>query len=366
MDDANDEIEISNVFASQYNALYNSVPYDMNKMNVLKSELDDRIVKICKSGACEHNHVISEAQVRDGIKRLKPNKTDGDSGHNSSHLLNSVSHNSSVYATFLDASKAFDRVKYDNLFFLLLERNICPMVARFLCFMYTHQKCRIKWSNSHSKSFDIKNGVKQGGVLSPMLFNIYIDVLLNRLKHSGIGCQIAHNYFGSLAYVDDIFLLWPNISSLNTMLKICETFSDEYKILFNASKSKLVVFGNDSNCTDVFLQGNVIVKTKVEKHVGNLVGSDFNIKSQVAQNACNQLYGKVNLLIRQMGACNCFILYKLFKNYCMSFYGCQLWNYSAFKVVNTVYVAWRKCVKRILKLPLLTVNYYTKYVMMLV
>ena len=187
-----------------------------------------------------------------------------------------------------------------------------------------------------------------------MLFNIYIDVLLNRLKHSGIGCQIGHNYFGSLAYADDIVLLCPNISSLNTMLKICETFSDEYKILFNASKSKLVVFGNDSNCTDVFLQGNVIVKTKVEKHVGNLVGSDFNIKSQVAQNACNQLYGKVNLLIRQMGACNCFILYKLFKNYCMSFYGCQLWNYSAFKVVNTVYVAWRKCVKRILKLPCTT------------
>ena len=91
------------------------------------------------------------------------------------------------------------------------------------------------------------------------------------------------------------------------MLKICETFSEEYKILFNASKSKLVVFGNDSHCTKVFLQGNEIVKTNEEKHVGNLVGSDSNIMSQVVQNACNQL----TLLIKQMSACYCFILYKL-------------------------------------------------------
>ena len=82
--------------------------------------------------------------------------------------------------------------------------------------------------------------------------------------------------------------------------------------LSHFSKSKLFVFSNDSHCTQVFLQDNEIVKTHEEKHIGNLVGSDFNIMSQEVQNALNQLYGKVTLLIRQMGACYCFILYKLF------------------------------------------------------
>ena len=80
IDDSNEETEISNVFASQYNALYNSVLFDVNKMNVLNAELDNHIVKLCKSCACENSHIISEAQ------RLKANKTDGESGDNSCHL----------------------------------------------------------------------------------------------------------------------------------------------------------------------------------------------------------------------------------------------------------------------------------------
>ena len=113
---------------------------------------------------------------------------------------------------------------------------------------------------------------------------------------------------------------------------------------------------------NVYLQGNLITLANSEKHVGNLIGNSPTLQAQIVQTACNQLYGKLNFLMRQIGACKSSILYVLFKNYCMSLYGCQLWNYSSLKSINPVYIAWRKCVRRIFKLPSQTHNSLLYYI----
>ena len=61
--------------------------------------------------------------------------------------------------------------------------------------LYTNQKVNIKWGNNKSKSFEVRNGVKQGGVLSPILFGVYVDKLLTKLRQSGFGCPIGNIYF---------------------------------------------------------------------------------------------------------------------------------------------------------------------------
>ena len=70
---------------------------------------------------------------------------------------------------FLDASKAFDRVEYVKLFSLLLKRGICPITVRLLLNMYVNQYISIVWGDKMSAPFKCNNGVKQGGVLSPIL-----------------------------------------------------------------------------------------------------------------------------------------------------------------------------------------------------
>ena len=67
--------------------------------------------------------------------------------------------------------------------------------------------------------FDITNGVWQGGVLSPLLFTVYIDELLEKLKRNGIGCYIGHHFVGALGYADDIILLWPSVAGLKKIIK---------------------------------------------------------------------------------------------------------------------------------------------------
>ena len=64
------------------------------------------------------------------------------------------------------------------------------------------------------------NGVKHGGVLSPVLFSIYMDELLVRLKSSGFGCYINNTFVGVLGYADDVTLISPNIRGLKQMIQI--------------------------------------------------------------------------------------------------------------------------------------------------
>ena len=84
----------------------------------------------------------------------------------------------------------------------------------------------------------MSNGVKQGGVLSAILFTLYLDKLLIRLKNSNIGCSINGCYTGALSCADDITLSCPSIRGLNRMLEICNYFAAEHIITLYLTQKK--------------------------------------------------------------------------------------------------------------------------------
>jgi len=94
----------------------------------------------------------------------------------------------SAFCIFLDATKAFDRVNYCKLISVLMKRNISPLYLRLLLNMYTNSNARVSWNGVFSHSFKVENGVKQGGIVSPVLFCVYLDELLQRLHESDVGC----------------------------------------------------------------------------------------------------------------------------------------------------------------------------------
>ena len=84
--------------------------------------------------------------------------------------------------------------------------------------------------------------MKQGGVLSPILFAIYTDGLFKRLEETGVGCHMDSRFTGALAYADDLTLLAPCKSALSILVSVCEKYASEFDILFNGSKRKLLFF----------------------------------------------------------------------------------------------------------------------------
>ena len=92
-------------------------------------------------------------------------------------------------------------------------------------------------NSKSSTDFCVSNGVKQGDVISPILFSSYMDALFERLKRNTIGCHVGPAY---AMYADDVALVVPSLYSLRCMIATCEEFANEYQIDFNPTKSKLI------------------------------------------------------------------------------------------------------------------------------
>jgi hypothetical protein len=209
-----------------------------------------------------------------------------------------ASHNTDVHAVLLDATKAFDRVEYTLLFNRLLDRGMNSLYVRCLLFMYKNQRLRIKWNDVFSDDFPVTNGIKQGGVLSPLLFGVYIDVLIKKLRSSGFGCTIGPHYTGCIVYADDIVLLSPTKMGMEHMIKICQEYSDEYHVTFNSLKSQYIVFGQAGRVRHyqgILIGGNYISRQDSVIHLGHTIYADLNISD--VDGVINTFYKQFNMFI---------------------------------------------------------------------
>ena len=109
---------------------------------------------------------------------------------------------------------------------------------------YLRQSVCVMWDSCKSEYLKMYNGVKQGGLISCHLFNLYIDPLFVQLSNSGYGCHIAGVYAGALSYADDITLLCPSVWGLNEMIKICNKYRLENNIILNSKKTVCIQFGS--------------------------------------------------------------------------------------------------------------------------
>ena len=257
-----------------------------------------------------------------------------------------VNNNSPVFVTLLDASRAFDRVHYVKLFKLLAKRNLCSSLILFLLSMYINQSLVVRWQSTTSSPFPCRNGIKQGGVLSPVLFCVYIDELICRLSQLRVGCYLGHKFTGVLTYADDITLMAPTHEATMQMLKVCEDCAREYDVLFNSSKSQVLLFS-----TPLTRKLNPVVKLNNEIiqyvpkaiHLGSYIG-EGSCHANVTK-AVNDLYVRANSLSSHFKFASYQVKLNLFNSYCSSFYGSSLWNLNC---IESLCVAYRKCIRMLL------------------
>ncbi len=103
--------------------------------------------------------------------------------------------------------------------------------------MYINQKLRFRWNSELSELFSVTNGMKQEGVIFPILFCVYITGLLNELANNGLGCCMGGMFAGAFGYADDLKLLTPSIWALHQMAHMCERYAQKFDVIFNSKKS---------------------------------------------------------------------------------------------------------------------------------
>ena len=86
-------------------------------------------------------------------------------------------------------------------------------------------------------------GTKQGSILSHVLFNIFINDLLQELTSSDLGIKIGSSTFNSFAYADDVTLLSLCCNDLQLLIDLCESYSKKWRFSFGINKTKCMVAG---------------------------------------------------------------------------------------------------------------------------
>ena len=187
-----------------------------------------------------------------------------------------TSHGSDIFIASLDASRAFDRVNHFKLYSTLIKSNVSSEFVRIIINWYSKLCANVKWFNCFSDSFTIHSGVRQGGILSPLLFNYYVDTLIINLRSSDLGCKLHNTYVGCIMYADDLLLISASIINLQNMLDICSNIGATLGIKFNSSKSCCLHIGPSilNVLPDLLINNSIISWCNKIKYLGIWIRSN--------------------------------------------------------------------------------------------
>jgi len=132
---------------------------------------------------------------------------------------------------YLDVQKAFDTVWHNGLFHKLFTYGVRDHSWRILRKWYESSACAVLWEGEQSQTFCIKQGVKQGAILSPLLCRLFVNDLLVTLEQSGLGVKISNVYCGAPMYADDLPLIASSPHELQAMIDIVSQYATKWRYL---------------------------------------------------------------------------------------------------------------------------------------
>ena len=284
------------------------------------------------------------------------------------HFLRS---GSNPIITLMDCTKAFDMCRFSTLFGRLLDKKLPPIVVRTLATVYEDQFAWVKWGGSKSDQFCMTTGTRQGSILSPILFLMYMDPLLQELRALGIGCHVAGVYMGAVGFCDDLLLLAPTLDAMQMMLNTCEHFAVKNNLLFSTdpspqkSKTKAIfVFGGNKKLqkpAPLFLYGKELPWVSSGTHLGQLLHESGNMDQDVRVKRASFIQESTDIR-ETFSFANPVEVLGAVKVYASSWYGSMLWDLAG-DMVKQVFNTWNTCVKLAWHVPRQTHTYFVEHLL---
>ena len=223
------------------------------------------------------------------------------------------------------------------------------IVVRVIIFVYEEQYAWVKWGNSRSSLFPIVNGTRQGSILSPALFALYVDELLVELRRLGIGCHVAGVYMGAVGFCDDLLLMSPTREGMQVMLDTCQRFAAKYNLKFSTdpnpvkSKTKCIfVVGRSRNAlkpAPLFLDGKELPWVESALHLGNTIHESGSMDKDAKVKRAAFIRESTDLR-ETFGFASPTEVLRAVKLYAGSHYGSSLWKLGG-ESAGQYYTAWQ-------------------------
>ncbi|MES9879579.1 MAG: reverse transcriptase family protein [Sedimenticola sp.] len=227
-----------------------------------------------------------------------------------------------LYLATLDAQKAFDVVHHTILLDKLSTTEAHPKLQSVVKDLYSDLSSKVKWAGDLSESFPIRQGVRQGGILSTFLYKLYLNDLLDELQSNSVGLSLGTEYAGSPCCADDVVLLSVDRHELQTMLSTAYRYSKQHRYNLHPKKSQVINYKqNKPNCMEenVWKLGeNTITATTSTVHLGVIRTpkneSQINIDDRVST-ARRTLYALINTGLHGTNGLNPIVSYRIYQTF---------------------------------------------------
>jgi hypothetical protein len=199
-------------------------------------------------------------------------------------------------------SKAFDKMSHEGLFLKLMDRLVPVCLLNVLEHWFNICITCVRWGSSYSNFFRLACGVRQGGVLSPHLFSVYIDDIVNSVAKSKSSISFNFVCMSIFLYADDILLISPSVSLLQNLVNIVENDLLQLDMSINPKKSVCFRVGLrfEAKCANILLSnGSMIPWVSQCRYLGVYFQSARYFKCVFDESkkswfrSFNAIYGKV-------------------------------------------------------------------------
>ena len=216
---------------------------------------------------------------------------------------------------------------------------------------YSSSASQVLWNSHLSKSFGIQQGVRQGGILSPFLYCVFVNELLDELAAAGLGTSIDGLFTGAPMYADDLALIADSPEALQGMLDIVSSYAHRWRYHLNATKSAIMVFGESPRVRELrrknrqwLLEGTPLAEVDEYRHLGILrtVSPSSTSRTHGRATAVRSAFYSLNSVGTRAGCLHPLTSSRLYSALCLPIllYGSELWSVS--KTEKLYNYTWRE------------------------
>jgi len=198
------------------------------------------------------------------------------------------------------------------------------------------------------------NGIRQGSGISPYLFNFYVDLLNIQLSEAKLGCYVGEETLHNFSYADDLALLAPSASALNSLVMICQKFADGNFIQITAHKSVVLLLPPPGykliNRPNIYLGDNNLSYVEELRYLGHVIPESFTDDKDIERER-RALATRGNLIIHRFKYCSEDVKCCLLGTYCLQIYYCLLWSRYKKYTLSRLRVTYNNITRRLMGLP---------------
>ena len=294
-----------------------------------------------------------EPKMRPEQAGFRPNKSCADHINTLRIIVEqSVEFGSPLQLVFMDFQQAFDTLAHNAIWKALKEKGVPQKMVNITKAIYDQSTCNVLHKNQISETIPVLNGVKQGSVLSPLLFNVTLVYVVSKASKNSAGIRWGLcSKLTDLDYADDICLLAHSTRAMQTMLERTVREAAKVGLKINVNKSKEMRIAMKNNKI-LCIHGETMERMTQFAYLGSIInntgGTEVDIttrirKTQAAFSTLNKIWHSTAYSTQTK--------LRIFNTNVKAvlLYGCETWkNSKSITVKLQVFVS--KCLRKILRI----------------